>query len=257
MSDKTLTRRDFLKLAGTTGAAVVVLGARSAVRAQASGEGPESEHRWAMVIDQAKCIGCGYCTLACRASNDVREGMEWNVVLEDEHLGGEPVFLPRPCMHCEHPPCAEVCPVGATYKRGDGIVMMDYDKCIGCRYCEVACPYGARVFNWEQFEGENSAVPKWGTPEVERRPRGVPEKCSFCYQRIDRGLALGLTPGVDHSATPACVNACPVGARIFGDLNDPNSEVSLWLGENESYRLRDDLGTGPRVYYLPKRKIEG
>ncbi|MEK9164816.1 MAG: 4Fe-4S dicluster domain-containing protein, partial [Chloroflexota bacterium] len=236
MSDNTLTRRDFLKLAGTTGAAVVVLGARSAVRAQATGEGPESEHRWAMVIDQAKCIGCGYCTLACRASNDVREGMEWNVVLEDEHVGGEPVFLPRPCMHCEHPPCAEVCPVGATYKRGDGIVMMDYDKCIGCRYCEVACPYGARVFNWEKFEGENSAVPKWGTPEVERRPRGVPEKCSFCYQRIDRGLALGLTPGVDHSATPACVNACPVGARIFGDLNNPNSEVSLWLGENESYR---------------------
>ncbi len=257
MSDKTLTRRDFLKLAGTTGAAVVVLGARSAVRAQASGEGPESEHRWAMVIDQAKCIGCGYCTLACCASNDVREGMEWNVVLEDEHLGGEPVFLPRPCMHCEHPPCAEVCPVGATYKRGDGIVMMDYDKCIGCRYCEVACPYGARVFNWETFEGENSAVPKWGTPEVERRPRGVPEKCSFCYQRIDRGLALGLTPGVDHSATPACVNACPVGARIFGDLNDPDSAVSQWLRENESYRLRDDLGTGPRVYYLPKRKREG
>src|SRR3990172_6140522 len=104
MSEQKLTRRDFLKLAGTTGAAVVVLGARSTLRPKASGEGPESEHRWAMVIDQAKCIGCGYCTLACRASNDVREGMEWNVVLEDEHLGGGPVFLPRPCMHCEHPP---------------------------------------------------------------------------------------------------------------------------------------------------------
>ena len=94
-------------------------------------------------------------------------------------------------------------------------------------------------------------MPQYGEPEVERRPRGVPEKCSFCYQRIDRGLELGLTPGEDPAATPACVVACPTGARIFGDLNDPNSKVSQILSENPSYRLRENLGTNPRVYYLP------
>jgi phenylacetyl-CoA:acceptor oxidoreductase subunit 1 len=135
--------------------------------------------------------------------------------------------------------------------------MMDYDRCIGCRYCEVACPYGARAFNWEEFTGPNPAVPTWGQPEVDRRPRGVVEKCSFCYQRIDRGLSLGLTPGVDDEATPACVVTCPVGARAFGDLNDPESNVSKLLAQNPSYRLREDLGTNPRVYYLPAREETG
>jgi Fe-S-cluster-containing dehydrogenase component len=115
----------------------------------------------------------------------------------------------------------------------------------------MACPYDARSFNWEAFTGENPAVPAWGQPEVPRRPRGVVEKCSFCYQRIDRGLAFGLTPGVDQMATPACVNACPTKARIFGDLNDPNSEVSRVLANHPSYRLREELGTETRVYYLP------
>jgi Fe-S-cluster-containing dehydrogenase component len=145
----------------------------------------------------------------------------------------------------------EVCPVKAGYYRPDGIVMMDYKRCIGCRYCEVACPYGARSFNWKAFTGPNPAVPEWGEPEVERRPRGVPEKCAFCYQRIDRGMALGLKPGVDMDASPACVGACPVGARTFGDLNDPHSPVSVLLRDNPSYQLRADLGTFPRVYYLP------
>ena len=134
--------------------------------------------------------------------------------------------------------------------------MMDYDRCIGCRYCEVACPYGARSFNWKKFDGPNPAVPEWGEPEVPRRPRGVPEKCAFCYQRIDRGLQLGLEPGVDEDATPACVVVCPTKARIFGDLNDPNSAVSKLLKTNPHFRLREDLGTGPRVYYLPV-KAEG
>jgi len=141
--------------------------------------------------------------------------------------------------------------VGASYYRPDGIVMMDYDKCIGCRYCEAACPYNARAFNWDAFTGSNPAVPEWGQPEVERRGRGVVEKCSFCYQRIDRGLQLGLTPGVDADATPACVVVCPVGARMFGDLKDHDSNVSKLLRERVSYQLRVDLGTSPRVYYLP------
>jgi Fe-S-cluster-containing dehydrogenase component len=252
MEPKNLTRRDFLKVL-LFGSAVTG-GLRLASKSAASETGGESPHKWAMVIDQAKCIGCGHCTLACRANNDVPPEISWNRVLDAGQVGDKPVYLPRPCQHCEHAPCVEVCMVGASYRRPDGIVMMDYDKCIGCRYCEVACPYGARAFNWKEFDGPNPAIPEWGNPEVPRRPRGVVEKCSFCYQRIDRGLRSGLKPGEDERATPACVVACPVGARAFGDLNDPESNVSVLLSEHQSYRLREDLGTAPRVYYLPARE---
>ncbi len=259
--NRPMNRRTFLKLAGAS--AVAAMGLKAAQGALASAPGSRSAlrsappassaHRWVMVIDQDKCVGCGRCTLACRASNDVRPEISWNVVLATGKVGDKDVFLPRPCMHCEHAPCVEVCPVEASYRRPDGIVMMDYDRCIGCRYCEVACPYGARSFNWEAFTGPNPAVPMWGEPEVPRRPRGVPEKCSFCFNRVDRGLELGLTPGVDEEATPACVNVCPMGARAFGDLNDPKSNVSKLLANSPSYRLREDLGTAPHVYYLPAR----
>lgn len=252
MTKHELDRRDFLKALGV--GAVTVAGLRVVRRGTASSPKGSSPHSWAMVIDQAKCTGCGYCTLACRAHNDVPPEISWNRVIEAGQVGDRSVFLSRPCMHCEHAPCVEVCPVGASYYRPDGIVMMDYDRCIGCRYCEVACPYGGRAFNWEQFSGPNPAVPTWGQPEVPRRPRGVVEKCSFCYQRIDRGLALGLTPGVDQEATPACVVACPVGARVFGDLSDPDSQVNKLLADYPAYRLREDLGTNPRVYYLPARE---
>jgi Fe-S-cluster-containing dehydrogenase component len=255
MATDKLGRRGFFKaLAGGLG---TLASLRAFRRASAREEAASSPHRWAMVIDQAKCIGCGYCTRACRAHNDFPASIAWNRVLVSGEVAGRPVYLPRPCMHCEHAPCVEVCPVGATYRRADGVVMMDYDRCIGCRYCEVACPYGARAFNWQAHTDPNQDVPAWGHPEVERRPRGVVEKCSFCAQRIDRGLVLGLRPGVDAAATPACVTACPVGARIFGDLNDPESEVSRWLAASPSYRLREDLGTAPRVYYLPARERAG
>jgi Fe-S-cluster-containing dehydrogenase component len=254
MTDQNFDRRDFLKLAAL--GAAVAAGTRAINPVKASTDRPKGEHQWVMVIDQSKCIGCGYCTLACRANNDVNPEIEWNRVDQVNVLDGKNVYLPRPCMHCEQAPCVEVCPVQATYYRPEGIVMMDYDRCIGCRYCEVACPYQARSFNWTAFKEANPAVPEWGSPEIERRPRGVPEKCSFCFQRIDRGLELGLTPGVDTVATPACVNICPVGARIFGDLNDPESEVSKWLQSNSSYRLRENLGTSPRVYYLPANPKE-
>jgi Fe-S-cluster-containing dehydrogenase component len=252
METKNLKRRDFLKIsaAGTA----IVGGLRLVRKTAASETGEASPYKWAMVIDQAKCIGCGYCTLACRAYNDIPPQISWNRVVEAGKMGEETVYLPRPCMHCENAPCVEVCMVKASYRRPDGIVMMDYDRCIGCRYCEVACPYSARAFNWEAFTEPNPAVPAWGTPQVDRRPRGVVEKCSFCYQRIDRGLSLGLKPGIDKDATPACVVACPVGARMFGDLNDPESPVSKALAASPSYRLREDLGTSPRVYYLPARE---
>lgn len=133
--------------------------------------------------------------------------------------------------------------------------MIDYERCIGCRYCILACPYGARSFNWDTFSGPNPVVPEWGEPDVARRPRGVVEKCTFCVQRLDRGLAEGLTPGVDEEATPACVNACPVKARIFGDLNDSGSPVSQALNSSPSFRLSESLGTSPHVYYLPPQAI--
>lgn len=244
-----LNRRDFLKV-GAVGA-VAVTATQVVKKAGASEQTSIGPHQWVMVIDQSKCTGCGYCTLACQAHNDINPEIQWNRVQTSGEIDGKPVFLPRPCMQCTQAPCVEVCPVNASYYRSDGIVMMDYDRCIGCRYCEVACPYQARSFNWKTFDGPNPAVPEWGQPEVARRPRGVVEKCAFCYQRIDRGLSLGLQPGIDDDATPACVVACPTRARIFGDLNDPQSNVSRLLRSHSSYRLREELGTGPRVYYLP------
>jgi Fe-S-cluster-containing dehydrogenase component len=252
METKRIARRDFLKL-GLAGLAAAAAAPKLMSRPATSRPVAKSAHRWAMVIDQSKCVGCGHCTQACKAHNDVSPDIEWNRIVEGEVVGGQQTYIPVPCMQCADAPCTHVCPVGATYQRDDGIVMMDYDKCIGCRYCEISCPYGSRSFNWEEFTGPNPAVPTWGQPEVARRPRGVVEKCSFCYQRIDRGLAMGLTPGVDQAATPSCVVACPMGARLFGDLNDPESPVSKALASHASYRLKEGLGTEPRVYYLPVR----
>ena len=262
MSDTQLNRRDLLKyacLAGGGALIVKLMGSGSVsplnvVNATAGDAAKEaqSKHKWAMVIDQSKCIGCNYCTYACKAANDIPGDAQWNTVSVEGQTSKGPAYLPRPCMHCENAPCVETCPVGATYYRADGLIEMDYKKCIGCRYCEVACPYNARIFNWQDpTKLSNPYVPKWGQPEIPRRPRGVVEKCTFCAQRIDRGLERGQTPGVDYDATPACVNACPVGARLFGDLKDPNSPASRALAKRRSFRLREDLGTNPRVYYLP------
>jgi len=254
MTDTKLQRRDFLKLLATGVGATAILDVANKNQLFSRPESTietHSEYSWAMVIDQEKCIGCGYCDLACKASNDVAPDISWNHIYQADKVGEKDVYLPVPCQHCENAPCVSVCPVGASYYREDGIVMMDYDLCIGCRYCQAACPYQARSFNWKDFDGDNPEVPEWGEPDVERRPRGVVEKCTFCYQRIDRGLELGLTPGIDLSATPACVNACPTGARIFGNMNDPESNVSLALKNNPHYRLREELGTGTRIYYLP------
>ncbi len=256
-------RREFVKL-GLAGLATTAVGLGMARAGQtiplskvvaspgdghdeASSTGP----RWAMVIDQSKCVGCEHCLDACRAYNDIAPDNEWCRMETQVSEEGDAIFRPVACQHCQDAPCVEICPVGASYRRDDGIIMMDYDRCIGCRYCQLACPFGARTFNWESFTGDNPNVPTYGQPEVARRPRGVVEKCAFCYHRIDRGLAMGLTPGKDAAATPACVVACTHGARLFGDLNDPNSSVSQALANHPSYRLREDLGLETRVYYLP------
>jgi len=264
-----LTRRDVLTVAAAAvGSAVVApllttgplspFGALKQGQLSASTE-PEHEnisrtHHWIMVIDLDKCIGCEYCLRSCCAVNDVAEDKPWNIVVEERTSAGTTFYFSRPCLHCQDAPCVEVCPVKATYVREDGLVMMDYDRCIGCRYCEIACPYDARKFNWEKRNDENPYVPTWGIPEVERRPRGVVEKCTFCVHRIDQGIRLGLEPGVDLDATPACVNICPVGARSFGDVLNPDSQVSQLIANNPTIRLRDELGTESSVYYLPPKE---
>jgi dimethyl sulfoxide reductase iron-sulfur subunit len=256
-----LNRRDVIKIGGATLAVaavsqLVISGPLSAEAVQGlsrdgNGHGEVGTHQWHMVIDLSQCIGCGYCVRTCQAVNDVpNDEMRWNIVFPEQTEVGVEFYMNRPCQHCQDAPCTRVCPVGATWVRPDGIVAMDYERCIGCRYCQVACPYDVRRFNWKPSKDENPYVPTWGTPEVERRPRGVVEKCTFCVQRIDRGLSQGLTPGVDPAATPACVDACPVGARIFGDILDAESPVSKYLNEHETFRLREEWGTQPKVHYV-------
>lgn len=256
-----LSRRDLLKIAGATAAAAIVTevvtsGPLSAEAIQGLGAASHphqgsADHQWHMAIDLSKCIGCYYCVRACQAVNDVPDDeMRWNIVFPERTENGAEFYMNRPCQHCQDAPCVRVCPVGATWVRPDGIVAMDYDRCIGCRYCQVACPYDVRRFNWKITEGPNKYQPRWGKAEVERRPRGVVEKCTFCVHRIDRAYELGLTPGEDPRVTPACVVACPVNARIFGDILDEESPISKFLRENNTFRLREDWGTAPKVHYV-------
>jgi Fe-S-cluster-containing dehydrogenase component len=263
-----LTRQDFLKIAGATGATAVITqlitaGPLSPEAIEGIGrrthphEEGTSENEWRMGIDLEVCIGCQYCMWACQATNDVAEDdMRWNVGFPERTESGTDFFMTRPCLHCAEAPCVKVCPVGATWIREDGVVSMDYQRCIGCRYCEVACPYDVRRFNWDAPTEENLYTPTWGTPEIERRPRGVVEKCTFCEHRIDRALQNDLTPGVDRSVTPACVNACPVNARVFGDVKNPESPMSKFLREKETFVLREDFGTEPKVHYVRPEKEE-
>ena len=249
------SRRDFLKLAGAlagaAGVTQLIIG-RMTARASSGGGEEGIGHQWGMLIDINLCIGCQYCTFSCEAINNLADDMRYCVVTTETTQSGDEFFLLRSCMHCDEAPCVHVCPVGATYKRPDGIVAMDYDLCIGCRYCQIACPYDARVFNWKEPVALSPQSPAFGYQEVPNRPRGVVEKCTFCSHRIDAGLERDLVPGVDTQATPACVVACPTTARIFGDLNDPESPISVALSQAKTtLRLREELSTEPRVYYIP------
>jgi dimethyl sulfoxide reductase iron-sulfur subunit len=203
-----------------------------------------------MAVALDRCVGCWTCAVACKEENNVPMGLWWNRVANE---GGQALDTPQgeypnlkmgyepvACQHCEEPPCTRVCPAHATYKRADGIVVQDYDRCIGCRYCMAACPYGVRNFNW----GEPQRIPNfsYGADQVPARPKGVVEKCTFCVHRIDQGRL------------PACVESCPLQARIFGDLNDPASAVSVAIRERGGERLLDEKGTRPQVYYLPPRR---
>ena len=225
--------------------------------------------RWGMVIDLDKCVGCQACSIACKSENNVPHGSPdeqefrrepyWHRVItvsEGEYPTARTEFIPMPCMHCDQAPCVTVCPAKATYRREDGIVVQDFRRCIGCRYCIVACPYGVRSFNFkDQIEEEYSRPDLPPDREVKgmwpfpHRIQGVVEKCTFCFHRIDEAIREGKKVGED--VVPACVEACPTKARAFGDLDDPNSEVSQLLASRTSFRLREEMHTQPKVHYLP------
>jgi phenylacetyl-CoA:acceptor oxidoreductase 27-kDa subunit len=208
--------------------------------------------KWAIVADLGRCVGCQTCTAACRHANATPPGVQYRKVLDME-VGSFPdvrrVFVPVGCMHCDEPPCRDVCPTTATKKRADGMVTIDYDICIGCGYCIVACPYQARYKVSKPNYAFGNATEN-ETARQDERMLGVAQKCTFCVDRIDEGLKNGLTPGVDPAATPACVNSCISLALTFGDTDNPDSNVSKLLEKNKSFRMHEELGTGPNIHYL-------
>jgi phenylacetyl-CoA:acceptor oxidoreductase subunit 1 len=209
--------------------------------------------RWAMVVDLTRCIGCRSCILACSQANRVSEGLwrKFNELKEPQPIDRQRLFATRSCMHCDDPPCNSVCPTGATYKRADGIVDIDYEKCVGCGYCIVACPYDARViFRYQHcFEADTQLIGKIDC-QAHKDREGVCTKCNFCLTRIENGLKKNLIPGIDSDATPLCVVTCSCGALSFGDLDDPQSGVSKTIKERQTLRLSEELETGPAVYYV-------
>ena len=219
--------------------------------------------RYGMVIDLMRCIGCHACTVACKAENFVPPGIFWGNVVDIE-LGKYPkvdrLLIPKLCMHCQDAPCVSVCPTKASYQREDGIVLVDQERCIGCGLCLTSCPYEARFMNWEKRQYfKEGLTPYEEFPDSLRAPTqrhklGITEKCTFCVHKIDKGLAKGLKPGVDRAATPTCVNVCPTVARHFGDLDDPESNVSRLIKELKGFTIHPELGTKPSVYYLPAHR---
>ena len=242
---KAVDRRQFIKASGILFVAGTGLGSASLAIDSRSGQPfagtAGQKKKWAVAVDLTRCIPeCDACMTACRKENNVaffgderRDVHRIRKVFikpeQAKRAQEKPVILL--CNHCDNPPCVQVCPVQASYKREDGIVIVDPHRCMGCRYCMVACPYNARFFNYK----ENPDRPNEKQP---KRSSGVAESCDFCAHLIDAGRR------------PACVDACGAGAMIFGDLNDPNSEVSRFVAASNVKRIREDFGCGPNVYYL-------
>jgi len=201
--------------------------------------------RYGMIIDLARCIGCNACTVACKSHNGTPKDIFWSQVLVEEkgeYPNARTVPTPILCMHCEDAPCVKVCPTGASYKDENGIVHVNQDKCIGCKSCMVACPYDARKFMGgnpkSYFPGKE--VTQLEEVQKDQFPRAVVSKCNFCADRLKEDLL------------PACVGTCPAQARIFGDLDDPGSEVSKILVKKSGRTLLPHKGTKPSVYYLAR-----
>lgn len=206
-----------------------------------------AEKRLGFVVDLYRCIGCHTCAVTCKIENNLPKHGWWNRITTDggnyqdtpagEYPNIKMNYVPIACQHCESPACTKVCPVGATYKRDDGVVFQDSDKCIGCRMCIAACPYtGVRSFNWEEPEFYYDF--SLGGVGISEHQKHTVEKCTMCSHRLAR------------EEEPACVNACPAHARYWGDFNDPNSEVSQLILKREYKQLLQDRGTNPSVYYL-------
>ncbi len=255
-----ITRKDFLRL---TGLSFLAVGSMEAARAvvgrsssakDSSGNPAKPAVQWGMVVDLRKCQkdkGCTACIQACDSAHNIpqlsdpRHQVKWiwtqpyetvfpyiqNGYAEQSDAG---IPVPLMCNHCASPPCVHVCPTQATWKRADGIVMMDWHRCIGCRYCMAACPYGSRSFNWVEPRPHIPHI----NPDFPTRTKGVVEKCNFCEERLAKGLK------------PACVDACPEKALVFGNLADPNSEPRKLLRKRFAVQREPELGTGPSVYYL-------
>ena len=213
--------------------------------------------RYVMAADLRRCIGCQTCTAACRQANPTPPGVQWRTVLDME-TGEFPevkrAFVPAGCMHCSEPPCMEVCPSTATRKRDDGLVTIDYDLCIGCGYCAVACPYQARHIVHRASFAYGDQATQSEAARFDQKRLSVATKCTFCKERIDEAGEKGLKPGVDPEVTPACVNSCIAGALTFGDRDDPESKVSKLLAETQYFRMHEELGTDPAMYYIWDRK---
>jgi molybdopterin-containing oxidoreductase family iron-sulfur binding subunit len=251
-----------MKIGAVSLAVAIGAGASLAPLTSAAAESTSDQRRrYGMVIDTRRCVGCDACVAACKQENKTPPGVSYTIVLENgfgERPDDRPLFMTKPCFHCEHPPCVPVCPVSATFKRKqDGIVVVDYDRCIGCRYCIVACPYQARFFDF----GENYPAAQEDTPwarvpspeygqfrgrEKGKSPEGNVRKCTFCLHLQDENGAYDKAAG----RWPACAKTCTGKAIHFGDFNDPESEVSVLLTQRQAIRLKEELGTEPNVYYL-------
>ena len=209
--------------------------------------------RYGMVVDLNRCVGCQTCTIACKHHNDTPPGVQWRRVLDveqGEYPNVERLFLVTGCQHCAEPPCVPVCPTGATRQRADGLVTMDYDTCIGCGYCAVACPYQARTIAHER-EWYFGAPSRQEERVFHEERVGVASKCTFCVDKIDEAAETpGVVPGLDLEATPACAASCIAQALHFGDFADPGSNVSRLAAENAHFQMHAELGTDPQIRYL-------